>query len=212
MRVAAKNVWGTQGVDGGYDQQRSDLWVLDMDTVAKELGMVLKNSRYYAKSIKLPALVVASESFQRDTRPYMMPATDEALTAVAINFIHSVPTVGRTFPPIHDLLTRWRSRVRMGRGGLSSEEATWISEANNYGAALTFRWDVPVYLLRGLRPDEVSDTALDTLPVSVAYTLKNMWLGSFGLSDLDTTATVQGLEVQASFFCEDILAIAPQVS
>lgn len=213
MRIASKNIWGSSS-DQGLDQQRDDLWFVDFKVVADSLNFTLPTSWLYVKSLKLPDLDVSAEVFKRDSRPYYLPGYDKPVDVVTMSFYYSIPQTGQVYPPFYHLLYKWRARVRAGRGALSGESAQFISKSNNYGASLPSRWDLPCRFLRGNRPQETStsfnDSAIGTsLSVSSAHIIKNAWLSSLGISELDTGSAAKGVEIKASFYCEDVLLSTP---
>jgi hypothetical protein len=213
MRIASKNIWGSASTQG-LDQQRDDLWFVDFKVVADSLNFTLPNSWLYVKSLKLPDLDISAEAFKRDSRPYYLPGYDKPMDAVSMTFFYPIPQTGQVYPPIYHLLYKWRARVRAGRGAMSGEATEYISEANNYGASLPSRWDLPCRFLRGNRPQETStsftDSAFGTsLSTAYSHILKNAWLSNLGISELDTTGTAKGVEIRASFYCEDVLLSTP---
>lgn len=213
MRIVSKNIWGSASTEG-IDQQRDDLWFVDFKVVANDLNFTLDNSWLYVKSVKLPNLETIAEAFKRDSRPYYLPGYDKPMETVDITFLYPIPQTGQEYPPIYHLLYKWRARVRAGRGSMSSERAEYISEANNYGAALPFRWDLPLRFLRGNRPQETPTTfgassTVSALSTSSAHIMKNAWLSSLGISEVDTSSQAKGVEIRTSFYCEDVLLSTP---
>jgi hypothetical protein len=211
MRIASKNIWGSSSTQG-LDQQRDDLWFVDFKVVADNLNFTLPTSWLYVKSLKLPDLEVSAEVFKRDSRPYYLPGYDKPVGEVTMTFYYSIPQTGQIYPPIYHLLYKWRARTRAGRGAMSGESEEYISKSNNYGASLPYRWDLPCRFLRGNRPEETSTdfgNNTDMLTVSSSHTIKNAWLSSLGISELDTSGSAKGVEVRASFYCEDVLLSTP---
>ena len=212
MRVTAKNPWGAQ--DSRLDQQRTDLWLVDLDVPAKDMSVSIDNTRLYAISVKLPDLDMMVESFRRDSRPYYLPGYDKPVEVASITFLYPLPKIGQDYPIIYQLLYKWRERVRAGRGSMSGEPQTFISAAGNY--VVKSSWDIPVRLLRGERTtDELTDESVDlsaqgspALETSSAHILKNAWLASLGVSELDM-GQAKGLEIKATFACEDVLLAPP---
>ena len=203
MRIASKNIWGSSSTQG-LDQQRDDLWFVDFQVVANNLNFTLPTSWLYVKSLKLPDLDVTGEVFKRDSRSYYLPGHDKPVDVVNMSFYYSIPQTGQIYTPFYHLLYKWRARVRAGRGAISGESDEFISKSNNYGASLPFRWDLPCRFLRGNRPEETNTE----LTVSSSHIIKNAWLSSLGISELDTGST-KGVEIKASFYCEDVLLSTP---
>lgn len=212
MRIASKNIWGSSSTQG-LDQQRDDLWFVDFKLVADSLNFTLPTSWLYVKSLKLPDLDVTGEVFKRDSRPYYLPGYDKPVDVVTMSFYYSIPQTGQIYPPFYHLLYKWRARVRAGRGAVSGESEEFISKSNNYGASLPSRWDLPCRFLRGNRPEETTtefnDNSTDMFTVSSSHTIKNAWLSSLGISELDTGSSAKGVEIKASFYCEDVLLSTP---
>lgn len=211
MRVIAKNPWGAK--DSGYDHQRSDLWLVDLDVPAKDMGIPIDSTRLYAVSVKLPDLDTTMDIFRRDSRPYYLPGYDKPMEVAQITFLYPLPRTGQDYPIIYRLLYKWRELVRAGRGSMSGEPETFISAAGDYRAKS--RWDIPVRLLRGERdgdfgasPVSLTDQGLAALVTSSAHILKNAWLITLGVSELDMGST-KGMEIKASFMCEDVLLTKP---
>jgi len=220
MKLAAKNIWGSNSSQG-LDPQRDDLWFVDFGVVAKALSFTLEQSWLYVKSLKLPDMDITADLFKRDSRPYYLPGYDKPVDSVSMTFVYSIPQTGQNYPPIYHLLYKWRAKVRAGRGAMSGETAEYISEANNYGASILFRWDLPCRFLRGSRPDESSTSigedplttssapSAPTLTTSSAHIMKNAWLSGLGISEIDTSSAAKGVEVKATFYCEDVLLSTP---
>ncbi len=211
MRIPSKNIWGSSS-DQGLDQQRDDLWFVDFKLVADSLNFTLPTSWLYVKSLKLPDLDVSAEVFKRDSRSYYLPGYDKPVDVVTMSFYYSIPQTGQIYPPFYHLLYKWRARVRAGRGAVSGESEEFISKSNNYGASLPSRWDLPCRFLRGNRPEETTTDFLpstDMMTVSSSHTIKNAWLSSLGISELDTGSAAKGVEIKASFYCEDVLLSTP---
>jgi hypothetical protein len=207
MRVTAKNPWGA--LDSGYDQQRTDLWLVDLDVPAKDMGIAIDSTRLYATNVKFPDLDTTADVFRRDSRPYYLPGYDKPVELASITFVYPLPNVGQEYPAIYLLLSKWRALVRAGRGSMSGEPQAFISAEGNY--SLKSSWDIPVRLLRGERPSDpgvasvsFTDSGLPALITSSAHILKNAWLVSLGVSELDM-GSAKGLEIKASFACEDVL-------
>ena len=205
MRIASKNIWGSSSTQG-LDQQRDDLWFVDFKVVADSLNFTLPTSWLYVKSLKLPDLDVTGEVFKRDSRPYYLPGYDKPVDVVTMSFYYSIPQTGQIYPPFYHLLYKWRARVRAGRGAISGESEEFISKSNNYGASLPCRWDLPCRFLRGNRSEEETNTELT---VSSSHIIKNAWLSSLGITELDTGSAAKGVEIKASFYCEDVLLSTP---
>lgn len=212
MRVTAKNPWGVR--DSGYDQQRTDLWLVDLDVPAKDMGIAIDSTRLYAVNVKLPELDTIMDVFRRDSRPYYLPGQDKPMEAASITFLYPLPRVGQNYPIIYQLLYKWRELVRAGRGSMSGEPETFISAAGNY--SIKSSWDIPVRLLRGERSTDsgttgsvsLTDQGLSSLVTSSAHILKNAWLVNLGVSELDM-GQAKGLEIKATFACEDVLLASP---
>ena len=215
MRIVSKNIWGSAS-EQGIDQQRDDLWFVDFKVIADALNFTLPSTWLYVKSLKLPDLDLQADIFRRESRPYYLPGYDKPVDVVNMSFVYSIPQTGQNYPPIYHLLYKWRARVRAGRGAMSGEGSEYISEANNYGAALPFRWDLPCRFLRGQKPSETNVNVADwtsitvpTLVTSSSHIIKNAWLSSLGISELDTSTNAKGVEIKASFYCEDVLLSTP---
>jgi hypothetical protein len=144
-----RNPWGAQAGTGGEEPQRSDLWVVDMTSVLRGITTQLNITlppipSYFAQSVSIPELRVKADQFRRDSRPYNMPVFDEALDPVKITFILDAALPGYA-SRIYNVLDRWRSLVRAGRGSMSKETVPTLND--NY--RIDFQFNVTVMLLRG---------------------------------------------------------------
>jgi hypothetical protein len=99
---------------------------------------------YFAQSISIPELRVKADAFRRDSRPYNMPTWDDPLDPVKINFVLDAALPGYA-SRIYNVLDRWRSLVRAGRGSMSKEVMPVLN--NNY--RIDFQFNITVMLLRG---------------------------------------------------------------
>jgi hypothetical protein len=222
------NQWG-KTIDG----QRSDLWLVDLESVVKTFrtaGLFSDgddfygiDTSYYASTVALPELKVNAEVVRRDSRPYNMPSWDDPLGAIRVTFIHDVGqtkvgSVQRS--EIMKLLTVWRAVVRAGRGGMSTEDSFILGAYYNTARELAGtrqRLDahnIALYLLKGAgMPGQEatgtseSELALDDatrLETSTKYVIQNAWLSSFQVSELNYNQQTQLVTVSATFFAEDI--------
>lgn len=144
-----RNPWGAQAGLGGEEPQRSDLWVVDLTSVLRGITTALNVTlppipAYFAQSVSIPELRVKADSYRRDSRPYNMPTWDEPLDPVKISFILDAALPGYA-SRIYNVLDRWRSLVRAGRGSMSKEAVPVLN--NNY--RIDFQFNVTVMLLRG---------------------------------------------------------------
>lgn len=144
-----RNPWGAQAGLGGEEPQRSDLWVVDMTSVLRGITAQLSIDlppipAYFAQSISIPELRVKADAFRRDSRPYNMPTWDDPLDPVKITFILDAALPGYA-SRIYNVLDRWRSLVRAGRGSMSKEAMPVLN--NNY--RIDFQFNITVMLLRG---------------------------------------------------------------
>jgi hypothetical protein len=99
---------------------------------------------YFAQSISIPELRVKADAFRRDSRPYNMPTWDDPLDPVKITFVLDAALPGYA-SRIYNVLDRWRSLVRAGRGSMSKEVMPVLN--NNY--RIDFQFNITVMLLRG---------------------------------------------------------------
>ncbi len=144
-----RNPWGAQAGLGGEEPQRSDLWVVDMTSVLRGITTQLSIDlppipAYFAQSISIPELRVKADAFRRDSRPYNMPTWDDPLDPVKITFVLDAALPGYA-SRIYNVLDRWRSLVRAGRGSMSKEVMPVLN--NNY--RIDFQFNITVMLLRG---------------------------------------------------------------
>lgn len=231
MRITATNPWGTSG---GLEPQRADLWLVDLSEPSLRMNQRLSApTRYFATSIRMPEQVVRGEPFRRDSQPRWMPTWDEPLAAITISFIHDVITIdsdANEIDPsrsqIYQLLNRWRSAVRAGRGlmydgaaGLGS--ATGVPDELDSHYSADFQFNIDVILLKGVSltglsssqtndsASLISQEALDEqmkLQESSIYRLKNAWLSQMALGEM-VYDQVRALLINTTFFAEEVVLI-----
>lgn len=144
--IEQRNVWGRTK---GQEPQRLDLWALDMTSavqqIAEQLGLQLPDiPGYFASTVALPEQRVQNEIVRRDSRPYQMPGWDVPLEPVRVNFIVDA-NMDSEQSIIYQVLDAWRTLVRAGRGGMSTENSVNLNQ--NY--RVDYNFDIMVYLLRG---------------------------------------------------------------
>jgi len=160
--------WQTNPWGKTVEVQRSDLWVINFDSVVKEFresGLFSSGcefygvaTSYYAQTVQLPEQVVRPEVVHRDSRPYNMPSWDDPLGAIRVVLLSDIGSqkqgTGFTSEVIK-MLTTWRAVVRAGRGGMSTEDSftlnSFYSTARdrNGTRAPLHSFNVPIYLLKG---------------------------------------------------------------
>lgn len=149
-----RNTWGVSGKESP-NAQRSDLWLVNMQSVVKGLNAQIQGSgdiginilddipTYFAQTVDIPELKTNAEKYYRDSRPFMMPAYDEPLGNIKIIFYMDSPL--QKVSKIYRLLDTWRAYVRAGRGAMSQEFAINLNE--NF--RIDYAFPVSVLLLRG---------------------------------------------------------------
>jgi hypothetical protein len=209
------NPWGQT-----VDAQRSDLWSVDFSAAMTGLNnstglgaptgtaptLPPKLGTYFAQTVTLSELKLRAEPIRRDSRPYQMPSWDEPIEAITMTFLlDCYGQLGAVRDPyasdIYQMLEAWRARVRMGRGGMSSEFSLDLD--SSYGFLTPFRWDVRVNLLRGAVPSvsiaEISNDLIATLQLR----LVNAWPASYRISELSYDAP-KPVTLSTTFYAEDI--------
>jgi hypothetical protein len=209
MRINAINPWGKS-----LDPQRADLWMVNLDSVVDALNQdgtkatsgLNGLTQFYVTSVELPDLVITPEMIPRDSRPYNVPSFDGPIGPVHMCFIHDAnePVInGVTGSLIYNLLQAWRARVRVGRGGMSTEDVPRLDA--NY-RPLPFQFDIFLRFLKGQHFTEDAVPDFDTEPnlvMSSGYVLKNAWLGNLKLqaASYETSAIHK---IDATLYVEDI--------
>lgn len=161
------------------DSQRSDLWILDISSVARGFSADLSQPYVYLESVSPAGQNVGVEVTRRDSTNYNMPGWDDAFGGFAATFRYDAGSSTRTSSQVYNLLTQWRNSVRTGRGSVAGEEPLWLDAANNYRIPCFF--DVTLYLLRGV----AFTSGVNTFGVTKKFTFKNSWLATRQLSTLE---------------------------
>jgi len=222
-----QNLWGRQGQP--IEPQRSDLWVVDFSQVITGLNQQIAANNYdldklaeklepfYATTVTLPPLVIKAEDVRRDSRPYKMPAFDDALGEIKVVFLFDT-AIAATTSKVYKLLDTWRAFVRAGRGGMGHE--TSIDQLNEH-FRIDYAFDINLTLLRGSsnpqvnapNPEEPTVAPVFTtlegvsndLERTAIYSLENAWLSSFRITDLDYSRGNELVKVEATFYADNIL-------
>lgn len=194
---------------------------------ARALGVaqnlpVANEALYYAQSVDLAELRIDTPTVARDTLPYLMPGMDQAPGAVRVVFLVDA---GAPMPArgaqLLSLLFAWRAASRVGRGafdgGFADQddyELAWgLADASPASLQPTYRFDVPVSLLKGGSTQVVNDRgSLGLARMEVASTLKirQMWMSGAQPSALQYTGAAAAWTVSASFACSGWLPIPLQ--
>lgn len=160
--------WQTNPWGKTVEVQRSDLWVIEFDSVVKEFresglfaaGMEFYGDRtsIYAQVVQLPEQVVRPDVVRRDSRPYNMPSWDDPLGAIRVTLLSDIGAQkqGTGFTSeVLKMLSTWRAVVRAGRGGMSTEDSFTLNvyystarEKSGFRSPLHC-FNIPIYLLKG---------------------------------------------------------------
>jgi hypothetical protein len=221
------NIWGKQG---GIDAQRSDQWVVDFTQALTGLSTVVSNTAqistgqpipyvppklasFFVASVTLPELKIRAEAVRRDSRNYQMPSLDEPCDTVRLVFILDCfkPGANAKGPyqsDIYQMLNTWRTVVRAGRGGLSTE----FSIALDAHYRIDYAYDVRLLLMRSSSNIQVANNTADQSPdesimndleISTQLRLVNCWLSSFKISEL-AYEQARVVQLESIFYAEDI--------
>ena len=214
--------YGLLGLAGDSDLASQEEYLGSGRTMA-EYSSVLRpmmadggQVKLYANSVTLPTLVTNTEVTRRDSRLYNSPGWDAALSQIQINFVHDISKVKSDVgsrSEIFALLSLWQTAVRAGRGSMSSEFA--LSLDRNF--RLTYGFDCSLRFLGGMDIADINpgDNAAvgDDIYISnqglaqtSVYTIKNMWLSSFGVGPDLSYETAKATQVSATFFADWIVA------
>lgn len=240
-------MWGRQQ---GPEPQRTDLWVADFSDALKKLTVAVNSGSpltpgvtaptipsylftYFCSAISLPELRIRADAIRRDSRPYNMPAWDDPLDPIRMQFILDCYKPGATAQSpytsdIYQLLDAWRAVVRAGRGALSNE----FSLTLNSNFSMDYAYDVRLNMMRGDTPSLMNLTALSNatfipgvfgqairasasgsiargfaiqndLQYSTQLRLANCWLSSFKLSDFNYEGA-KVTTIDATFYAENV--------
>jgi len=160
----------------------SQIFESDVNTDLQAIGGELES--YYISSVKMPTLKVKGEEFKRDSRPYMMPGFDEALSEISVTFVMDTP-VNATVSKVYRFLETWRAFVRAGRGAMGDEKSVWQLGAK-YRAE--FRYPVTISLLRGNVKPEISN--LSDLNSAYSKNLDSLQEQLVGLTEAEKNAKI----------------------
>ena len=162
-----RNTWGSQGDTD--NPQRTDLWVVDLQTVVRglnaaisanpefEVSLIQSLPTYFAQSISLPELKINASEFRRDSNPHQMPLNDEATGMARIVFYMDAPG-NQSRSKIYQLLDTWRMFVRAGRTTFGTENGIPLYTATDGSTFSTdHAFNISVMLLRGASKFEVID-------------------------------------------------------
>ena len=157
-----RNLWGAQA-DKAVNAQRADLWTVDFSQVVSGLNTQIRASEstglsavqpletYFCQSVTLPELKVNADSFKRDSRPYMMPTSDDPLGAISAKFYLENPLSPQR-SVVYQLFDTWRAYVRGGRGAYAGESYVPTLGAN---WKVQYAFDVTISLYRGAHASEM---------------------------------------------------------
>jgi hypothetical protein len=214
MRLSL-NPWGRE-----LEPQRSDLWEVNLEPLIREFesrgGSYGLNGKttFYASAVTLPELAITPDIIYRDSRPYNMPGLDSQLSPARITFTHDVSSTAENdvrCSKIYRLLNAWRSIVRSGRGGMSTESVPTLGQ--NFKPPLEWQFNLNLQFLQGGRQDAedaaVGDPNLGAgLQVASVYVLVNAWLGGIRLTDVSYESPVVH-KIEATLYIDDVLQIDP---
>lgn len=155
------NPWGKT-----LEAQRTDLWVVDLSDVVKELAgegfyrddgtRVIQENRIstvgseYVVELEMPELATTPEVVRRYSNPYQMPSWDQPIPGVRMMFVHETnkAEIGpASRSAVYSMLMAWRRRVRAGRDNLSGYDLAPLLGSD---FKIKFRFDLVVKLLAGV--------------------------------------------------------------
>lgn len=186
------NLWGRPTLNGapGLELQRSDLWVLNLDTAIQGLTRInaysggFDTSTLQVASVGLPTLSVKADEFRRDSRPVLMPGFDEAVSPVKMAFNLDAAGAGKQWNDfyssnLYHFISTWLNVTRSGRNAISLGDQAELGESNfmdeNY--RVPYRYNLLLKFGRG-------NSDGSTLEVSTQYELRSAWPISMQLSEV----------------------------
>lgn len=187
------NLWGRPTLNGapGLELQRSDLWVLNLDTAIQGLSRISAYSGGFdtatlqVASVSLPPLSIKADEFRRDSRPVLMPGFDEAVSPVKLTFNLDAAGAGKQWHDfyssnLYHFISTWLRVTRSGRNSISLSEQDEPGESGNFmdeNYRVPYRYNLLLKFGRGS-----ADGAL--LEVSTQYELRSAWPISMQLSEV----------------------------
>lgn len=221
MVVKSRNNWG---IAGGIEAQRGDLWVLDLEAVLADVRQASFSSRLelpqpgdtlqFARQVSFPEVRIGEVEVKSLNTPKLYPSFDDAVGGVRIDFLVDATTTALGFDggvtltskikrsKIYSLLYGWRILTRVGRLPYGSEDMAVLLPTNPVPLGPIFKKDVKLYFLQG-SSDETGE-----LEVSMAFVMKNCWISSIQLNNVDQ-ASAQPLTITAAVIPEEIYPIDP---
>jgi hypothetical protein len=120
-----------------------------------------------------------------------------------------VSTSEQSRSKIYALLYAWRILTRIGRQPYNSEVFSVPLPTTPQALGGTFKKDVKLYFLRGLKEVPDMDSTLDLaqssgMEVSMAFVLKKCWISSIQLNNVDANSGTTPLTVTATLVPEEI--------
>lgn len=200
MRIKDQiNPWGKS-----LEPQRSDLWKLDFSQVMSGLQIPtvspLFPAHFYATKVNFPALHLKEVEVVENGVPVAYPDADQVCGEVRVEFIHDIGTGvgGISRSEIYTILEAWRSKIRAGRVGFSSESESIPVLDTNFKSNYAF--DIPFQFVKGAgsvndriallssqtleREEGDSSGVSDRMEIGAVYRMRKAWLSSFSLNEV----------------------------
>jgi hypothetical protein len=230
MVVKSQNMWGKAG---GYEAQRADLWVLDLELIAGAIRRSAFAGRlelppqgetlHFARSVAMPEARIAEVEVKALNTPKLYPGFDEPTGGVRVDFLMDADSTGLdpgslnvtstsqlNRSKIYSLLYGWRILTRIGRLPYASEDIAVPLPTLPVALGNTFKFDVKLYFLKGVTEDQTDINAgfsvgnTAGMEVSMAYILRKCWISSIQLNGIDQNSGNSPLTVSAVLIPEEI--------
>jgi len=228
MIIKSQNLWGRAG---GYEAQRGDLWVLDLEAVstalkrspfAGRLELPQQNQTLqFARQISFPEGRIGELDMRMLNTPLLYPGYDEPNGAVRVDFLVDADstsydsgsstvqsTRSKSRSQIHSLLYGWRILTRIGRTPYASEDMWLPLPTFPVFLGDQFKFDLKVYFLKGANVDQVDATS-QGMEVSMAFIMKNCWISSMQMNGVEQNSSNSPLTITASIIPEEIFPFDP---
>jgi len=147
------NLWGRAADGFGLEPQRSDLFLVDFTSVAKNVATVANQKAVsivpqHVRSVNLPEIRTKPAPIRRNSVPVNTPSWDDPLDAVKVAFFLDTNNQ-EDYSNVTQLLATWTAIVRAGRGSRTQGYGSSGHLLLNADFRMDYAFDVYIYLLRG---------------------------------------------------------------
>lgn len=217
------NFWGKQADVTSSDvlePQRNDLFLVDLRSAARQIAKYTNTALIllfpqYVRSVALPEIKIKAEQISRDSIPYHMPAADECLEPIKVNFVVDTWD-GNDRSDVVQFLDLWMALVRAGRGsrnqGFNTNNQTGYFLLDSDFRA-SYRFNFYVDFIRGNVPLAAVDSitaAANTQSLSTQnmnahtrWVIYRAWCAGYRVNEL-THNESNLLLIEANFYADAV--------